>query len=111
MKIRIKINDGEECYDLVDEESNLDHDGDKANELICKVYEWNNAKRIADFLESKPKRPVSRQDVLRIALEVGFSISTAYGQESGKLMPISDSKTLERFAQALAEINEGEKCS
>ena len=59
-------------------------------------------------LESKPKRPVSRQDVLRIALEVGFSISTAYGQESGKLMPISDSKTLERFAQALAEINEGD---
>ena len=57
----------------------------------------------------KPKRPVSKQVVLRIALEVGFSISTAYGQESGKLMPISDSKTLERFAQALAEINEGEK--
>jgi hypothetical protein len=86
--------------------ANIEHTCDpKAMKLMLDNL-YREIRRLKD--ESKPKRPVSKQDILRIALEVGFSISTAYGQESGKLIPISDSKTLERFAQALAEINEGE---
>ena len=105
MKIRIKINDGEECYDLVDEESNLDHDGDKANELICKVYEWNNAKRIADFLESKPKRPVSVARLME-----AISKSCVKNNICIKSMGSGDLYFgRELAADLLAEINEGEK--
>jgi hypothetical protein len=46
---------------------------------------------------------IKRSDVLSIALECGFSISTAYGQGIDKLMPISDDKTLEYFANKILE--------
>lgn len=39
--------------------------------------------------------------VLAHALEAGFALSTAYGQGANKLMPISDSKTLIRFAELI----------
>lgn len=42
-------------------------------------------------------------EIIRIALDAGFSISTAYGQDSNKLMPISDVKTLVSFANKLFE--------
>jgi hypothetical protein len=44
---------------------------------------------------------MKEQDVARIALEAGFMLSTAYGQEKEKLMPVSDIKTLKRFAELL----------
>lgn len=53
---------------------------------------------------------MTRNEVLKLALESGFAISTAYGQKDGKLMPISDTKTLESFARAVAE-REREECA
>jgi RNase H-fold protein (predicted Holliday junction resolvase) len=41
------------------------------------------------------------KEVIRIALDAGFSISTAYGQDLNKLMPISDIKTLASFAKKI----------
>lgn len=45
-------------------------------------------------------------EIARIALDVGFAISTAYGQDANKLMPISDLKTLVSFANVLQKFKE-----
>lgn len=41
---------------------------------------------------------LSTSEVLEKAIEAGFMVSTAYGQELNQLMPASDRGTLERFA-------------
>lgn len=41
---------------------------------------------------------LDRNHVLIAALDAGFAISTAYGQDDGKLMPITDMATLMDFA-------------
>jgi hypothetical protein len=43
--------------------------------------------------------------VISAALEAGFMLSTAYGQDASKLMPCSDSSTLKKFAQILLAEN------
>lgn len=43
-------------------------------------------------------------DIIACALEVGFSISTAYGMETKKLMPCSDRRTLLEFAYAIERL-------
>ena len=53
---------------------------------------------------------MTRDDIIRIALEAGFMLSTAYGQDSEKLMPTSDSQTLENFANLVAAV-EREECA
>jgi hypothetical protein len=50
LKTKIRVNNGDECYDLIDEYTNLDHDGDKAKELIAKVYDARYAELIAMLL-------------------------------------------------------------
>lgn len=40
-----------------------------------------------------------REAITVLALEVGFMISTQYGQEEPKLMPVSDIDTLVKFYQ------------
>ena len=42
-----------------------------------------------------------KTEIMRLALEAGFALSTAYGQDTNKLMPISDVATLQRFAELL----------
>lgn len=44
------------------------------------------------------KLMVSDKEIVMMAMEAGFSVSTAHGQEVGKLMPISDVETLRAFA-------------
>ena len=53
MRIRVKINKIDECYDLIDLDSNQSHDGDNAKELIAKVYEYSHAVFIADCLDER----------------------------------------------------------
>jgi hypothetical protein len=53
---------------------------------------------------------MDREEVTRMALEAGFSLGTMYGQGMGKLMPISDSETLVRFA-ALIAAAERDRCA
>jgi hypothetical protein len=48
-------------------------------------------------------RFIEEEDVVAAALEAGFAMSTAYGQEQPKLMPISDRATLESFARKIQE--------
>jgi hypothetical protein len=50
MKIEIKTNNTDECYDLIDVDSDQSHDGDNAKELVAKVYEYPYAFFIADYL-------------------------------------------------------------
>ena len=40
-------------------------------------------------------------EILSNALEAGFMISTQYGQDTNQPMPVSDSKTLLKFARSL----------
>jgi hypothetical protein len=44
---------------------------------------------------------MEREDVILLALETGIMISTAYGQESNKPMPVSDAATLQLFADLI----------
>lgn len=46
---------------------------------------------------------LSKEDIIRLALESGFKLSTAYGQASDKLMPVTNTRTLLIFAKALTE--------
>lgn len=48
---------------------------------------------------------MDKDKIIELALISGFALSTAYGQEAPKLMPISDDDTIVAFAHALlAEI-------
>ena len=49
-----------------------------------------------------PKRDeLPDEEIIAIAMETGFSVSTAYGQGPSKLMPISDGETLIQFARKI----------
>ena len=39
----------------------------------------------------------TKSEFLRMALEAGFMLSTAYGQATNKLMPVSDADTVVNF--------------
>jgi hypothetical protein len=43
------------------------------------------------------------EEIIELALEAGFAISTAYGKSEHKLMPISDIATLATFAYLVAK--------
>ena len=42
---------------------------------------------------------MNKEDILMLALDAGFMVSTQYGQSENKLMPASDSATLLKFAK------------
>jgi len=44
---------------------------------------------------------MKKNTIIKCALESGIALSTAYGQETNKLCPISDTATLEVFAAAI----------
>jgi hypothetical protein len=50
---------------------------------------------------TRATKAISESDIISIALETGFMISTQYGQEENQPMPVSDKATLLRFAKAL----------
>jgi len=50
MNIKIEPNDPEECYDLLDIDSDESHDGDGAVELICKAYDKETAEKLKNLL-------------------------------------------------------------
>lgn len=67
---------------------------------------WTNRVAVAHNLTEYTRadlaqKTVTMDDVMCIALESGFMLSTQYGQSDGKLMPVSDTDTLLRFAKAL----------
>lgn len=44
---------------------------------------------------------MTKEDIYKLALEAGFMLSTQYGQEEHKLMPVSDGATLQKFADLI----------
>jgi hypothetical protein len=44
---------------------------------------------------------MKKEDIYSLALEAGFMLSTQYGQEENKLMPVSDGETLQKFAELI----------
>lgn len=53
------------------------------------------------FQRAPEERKLSDSEIIRLALEAGFMISTHYGQEKGKLMPVSDAQTIHKFYELL----------
>jgi len=82
-------------------DSRADDDGLSAlriGEAVLALRRW------AASLASAPKAApaaLSEERISVLALEHGFSLSTAYGQAADKLMPISDRATLIAFARAI----------
>ena len=52
MNIKVVTNNKEECYNLIDIDSDQSHDGDGAKELVAKVYEKENADLITNLLNN-----------------------------------------------------------
>jgi hypothetical protein len=48
---------------------------------------------------AEPESRLTAEDIGMLALDAGFMLSTQYGQEPPKLMPVSDSRTLVSFAR------------
>ena len=77
--------------------------------LFCGVHVNNEQDRdaltekLGDILTAlkSQQKPPTQTAVIAAALDAGIAISTAYGQEAGKLCPISDHRTLMAFAKAL----------
>lgn len=44
---------------------------------------------------------MDKEQIIQMALHHGFMLSTSYGQEAKKLMPVSDSETIIAFAAAI----------
>lgn len=44
---------------------------------------------------------ISKTEIIRAALEAGIMISTQYGQGMDKMMPVTDTETLEKFVEIL----------
>lgn len=44
---------------------------------------------------------MDKEQIIQMALQHGFMLSTSYGQEAKKLMPVSDSGTIIAFAAAI----------
>jgi hypothetical protein len=42
---------------------------------------------------------IAKEELYGLALQAGFMLSTAYGQEEDKLMPVTDGETLKKFAE------------
>ena len=76
---------------------------------VCRAL--GKAKKDKFEAQGKPKEITVEDDaIIQQALDVGFMISSNYGQEEPKLMPTSDMKTLIRFAQAIHKlIREGKE--
>lgn len=53
---------------------------------------------------------MNKEEICSLALEAGFMLSTMHGQDTPKLMPVSDSATLVKFAQLVAA-HEREECA
>jgi len=53
---------------------------------------------------------MDKKEIISVAMEAGFMLSTMHGQESPKLMPVSDSETLLAFAKLIAAA-ERERCA
>jgi len=53
-------------------------------------------------LYTKPQyRELERADIYGLAMEAGFMLSTQYGQEEHKLMPVTDGSTLVKLAELI----------
>ncbi len=46
---------------------------------------------------------LSKENIIRLALESGFEISTEYGQASDKLMPATNTRTLLIFVKSITD--------
>ena len=46
---------------------------------------------------------MTKHDIYALALEAGFMLSTQYGQDDGKMTPVSDGATLMKFAELVVE--------
>lgn len=49
------------------------------------------------------RRELGRRETVELALICGFMLHSGYGQNSDKMMPVSDTETLMRFAQMVLD--------
>lgn len=75
--------------------------GCNAERIIMKEIERMTTDQTSDALTD--------EEILQSALIKGFSLSTAYGQECGQLMPISDSATLIAFARDIERMTRADQ--
>lgn len=99
----------EEALKLADELDNWFPDtnlcrysADMIRKLVAELdkYRGKNFDNIIIDELDKPKE-LSRSDIYGLAMEAGFMLSTQYGQEKDKLMPVSDGETLVKFVDLI----------
>lgn len=56
--------------------------------------------QMTTFVKSKP---ISKSEAISLAMKAGFMLSTQYGQDSNKLMPVTDSQTLMDLIKAIEQ--------
>ncbi len=61
--------------------------------------------RFDEFKRCVAAKKLTDNEIVQSALFHGFSLSTTYGQEPGKLMPITDSGTLLKFAREIIRMS------
>jgi len=73
------------------------HDADEESLIWFGDTSTNIAKAICKAQEAQKVKKLTKNDIILLALDAGFKLSTAYGQGTNKLMPVSDSDTLFEF--------------
>src|ERR1700761_2897799 len=73
-----------------------------STELSMMAETDNDQKALCTILELLQFDSPTREDIASAAMNAGFMLSTAHGQEKGKLIPVSDTDTLKRFYDALS---------
>ena len=71
------------------------------------IYKQCGGVRCIHCSEQPKCEGLDKEQIMLIALEAGFMISTQYGQETNQPMPVSDTGTLERFAELLSKASKG----
>ncbi len=75
-------------------------------EFICDKCHWQDPTVVGS--KDERLREMSKNEIIEKALIAGFSLSTVYGQDTNKLIPISDTKTLQEFAKLVLHAREEE---
>lgn len=56
-------------------------------------------------------RAIPSKDIVSMAMDAGFMLSTGYGQQANKQMPVSDVDTLKAFARLVIEYSQPQSVS
>ena len=73
MYIQVQVNKEEECFDLVDMDSDQSHDGDGAKEKIASVYNGQHASAIQEALNQGRTREEQRYHFCAARMDRSFT--------------------------------------